>query len=496
MCLLTYLPPNVQPDAVALLTGARANSDGHGYAIVVPGEDAVRIGKSMDAATLVAEFVALRAQYPDGPALFHSRLTTHGATDVDNCHPFVVNGDPRTVVAHNGILCAEAHPKPIGTQKVTKFTKAGGEYEVTQMIYDDRSDTRILADDLLMSRWPTLDSRHTRKRLTRWLGRNNKILVLTTDPAYRRASYLFNAELGMWQKGAWYSNTSFRGYGRGSTVVDSSWWREWDKTGSRTSAVRSSVDEADREGWEEFHYGYRKNARGYWEPSTDERWKNPVDWEDYDDYVDRESRKADDAASWPTTLGGTRVVAESGAYIKFVTCDLCGTGNADPETGLCLDCWACQDCYEYLSGCHCYGTPRPSAIAYKRLTEALDHVLPATIIRTRLKDYRAVCASFDALREASSRNAAARKASDRGPLAITAKGSETALSATQSAHAEIDAVVDGAAYVRLQDDPEAPAWARPHPGRASTISGEHGSAPTTAPVVSVSSNGAVQVTVS
>jgi glutamine amidotransferase len=393
MCLLTFLPAGVQPDAEALRCGARCNNDGHGYGIVVPGQDEILIGKGMDASEVIAEFVRLRAQYPDGPALFHSRLTTHGNTTVDNCHPFVVNGDPRTVVAHNGILPRDAHPQKIGTRVKIEKSKSGTEYEITCAVYDDRSDTRILADDLLMTRWGRLDSRHARKRLTRWLGTNNKILVLTTNPDYRRTSYLFNADLGTWTGGIWYSNASFRGYGRGATGS-----YPWDGAGYYSGAAYSSRAAAlDADAWDDYdgygdyddsptmrHYGYVKNDRGYWVPSTRDRWSNSGD--------------ADQASTWPVTLGGTRDTGSTKSpWIDFVSCDVCTSRSVDPDTGLCLDCYVCNDCVEYISMCECYGQPVTKAFAYTNLINALDQHRPASTIRRFTRDYHRVCATYQAL---------------------------------------------------------------------------------------------------
>lgn len=470
MCLLTFIPPGVQPDADALRTGARCNNDGHGFAILVPGEDDIRIGKGMEAEEVIAAFMALRAQYPNGPALFHSRLTTHGETNVDNCHPFVVNGDTRTVVAHNGILPRDAHPAKIGTTVEICTTKTGVKYETVRAVYDDRSDTRILADDLLMARWSNMDSRHARKRLTRWLGRTNKILVLTTDPTYRRNSYLFNADLGLWTGGIWYSNTSFRSY-RSSTGAHEAWWSHYGTAaGGTASGVRSGMGDAyedDLEGWEEYHYGYVKDKRGIWVPPTSQRFHS-----DYGYTVDEAD--ANDPSSWPTTLGGTRVVKEGPTWVTFVTCDLCGTGNSDPETGLCLDCWACQDCYEYLGQCECYGTPRPSSLAYERLVFALERTAPGIKIRKLVIEYRNLCTKW------MEWSIGQKATADRGPLAITAGPApqETALSVTENAWAEIDAAVAEVTHQRLQDDPEAPEWAK------------------SKAVVSVSPDGRVEINVS
>ena len=110
MCLLTFLPPDVQPDLSALINGAAVNDDGHGFAVVTHGRLLVQHG--MHAEAMIAAFAAARRAHPQGPALFHSRLGTHGARTVANCHPFPVGGDDRTVIAHNGVLPAAVQPVP------------------------------------------------------------------------------------------------------------------------------------------------------------------------------------------------------------------------------------------------------------------------------------------------------------------------------------------------------------------------------------------------
>jgi predicted glutamine amidotransferase len=98
----------VQPDTDALLTGALVNADGHGFAIVAGRRlDRLIVQRGLDGEAVIDAFIAARLQHPQGPALFHSRLATHGDTTLDNCHPFTLGGDTRTVLAHNGVLPAE-----------------------------------------------------------------------------------------------------------------------------------------------------------------------------------------------------------------------------------------------------------------------------------------------------------------------------------------------------------------------------------------------------
>ena len=191
MCLLTYLPLGREPDLTALHAGAEYNPDGHGYAIVTSttanggmGERLIVV-KGLDADVVLERFERDRRAHPAGPALFHSRLRTHGRLDEANCHPFTVGGDPRTVIAHNGILPAAVRPART----------------------DPRSDTRIAAEDYLPALGP-LHLRRTRLRAERWMGPDNLMVLLTVDRRYRQHAYLFNEASGLWDHGIWYSNDS------------------------------------------------------------------------------------------------------------------------------------------------------------------------------------------------------------------------------------------------------------------------------------------------
>ncbi|MFE3795733.1 class II glutamine amidotransferase [Nocardia tengchongensis] len=186
MCLLTYFPPGATSDLTALRNGARVNKDGHGFAVVT--ETSVLVGRGMDAEEVLDEFAVVRDRYPDGPALFHSRYATHGAVSIDNCHPFRLGRDQRTVLAHNGVLPRRVRPAP----------------------YDPRSDTRIAATTYLphMPCGP-LDTTQGRRGLESWLG-TSKLVILTIDPAFAHNAYIFNESAGIWDSGIWYSNPGYR----------------------------------------------------------------------------------------------------------------------------------------------------------------------------------------------------------------------------------------------------------------------------------------------
>ncbi|WP_157101346.1 class II glutamine amidotransferase [Nocardia shimofusensis] len=185
MCLLTYYPPTVVPDPIALFYGAGANPHGHGYAVLTGTE--IIVGHGMAAESVIEEFVAVRARHRHGAALFHSRYATQGARELGNCHPFPLGGDRRTVLAHNGTLPKRVHPRA----------------------YDPRSDTRIAAEDYLPgSPFGSIDTRRGARGLSQWLGRS-KLVILTVDPAYQQQAYVFGEQAGIWEDGIWYSNTSY-----------------------------------------------------------------------------------------------------------------------------------------------------------------------------------------------------------------------------------------------------------------------------------------------
>lgn len=207
MCLLTFIPANIAPDMEALRYGTWANNDGHGYAIVTG--DRLIIRKGLDAEDILAAFEADRAEHMDGPALFHSRFTTHGRNTVDNCHPFYVGADRRTVLAHNGVLPKEAWPNK----------------------GDHRSDTRYAAETLIPA-VGSLRHRWLQDSVAEWMGRGNKMVILTVNPKYGDNAFILNESSGIWDGGIWYSNdgycstySKYLGKGKGIGTYPR-WWDE------------------------------------------------------------------------------------------------------------------------------------------------------------------------------------------------------------------------------------------------------------------------------
>ncbi|MFE3278408.1 class II glutamine amidotransferase [Nocardia sp. NPDC059239] len=87
----------------------------------------ILVGRGMDAEEVIDDFTAVRRRYPDRPALFHGRYATHGAVSIDNCHPFRLGRDRRTVLAHNGVLPRRVRPAPYDPRSDTRMNAAAGE---------------------------------------------------------------------------------------------------------------------------------------------------------------------------------------------------------------------------------------------------------------------------------------------------------------------------------------------------------------------------------
>ena len=326
MCLLTYFPPNAVVDTERLACGAECNPHGHGYAIVTA-DGEVLINHAMTPDALIAEFAALRAQHPDSEALFHSRITTHGSTTLANCHPFIVAG-PRggqTILAHNGILPSDCQPRG----------------------KDSRSDTRILAEQMIWSRWskfrlPTmgrarnpitrqwLDSAAVRADIEKWLGNGSKVLVLTTNPRMKRRAYLLNERLGDWVDGVWYSNDSHERWG---TRWSSKRRRDWSSTGGYGSTgyvyrngefvpVAQSLPSQDSLWWEELETAPRMSEWNL--PSENgQRWNGRI-WNPRQSYLH---------------------------HFRSRVCEVCESTRIGTKDYICDMCGVCWICNEYYTDC-------------------------------------------------------------------------------------------------------------------------------------------------
>ena len=205
MCMLCVIPPNLTPDRDKLENSALNNPDGFGFALAIPEEDRIHVETTMNPDTSINRFLEMRAMYPDTWALWHARLATHGSTNIDNCHPFRVGGDSRTVLAHNGIL-----PVLIQTG-------------------DKRSDTRVFAEDVLptIGGVKALDNEQIFNVMEEFCS-GSKVCILTLDPLAEHTCYVINEKAGKFDDtGVWWSNDSceLKTYSYSYNAYDDRHWR-------------------------------------------------------------------------------------------------------------------------------------------------------------------------------------------------------------------------------------------------------------------------------
>jgi len=187
MCLLVVCNPNSTPTKDELKQGACKNPHGFGFAIDT-GEGIIS-ERSMSAKKSIARFLELREQYPNGYAMWHARYATHGVKNELNCHPFKVAGEEYdTYLAHNGVL------------------------DILIPKGDKRSDTRILADELLprLGGASALDDDYVYDMISSWAS-GSKVAVMTNDPSAQYKMYIINESAGSWDdNGVWWSNNSHK----------------------------------------------------------------------------------------------------------------------------------------------------------------------------------------------------------------------------------------------------------------------------------------------
>jgi hypothetical protein len=183
MCIICYSPAGSTMSEDQIKNSNQSNPDGFGWAVRTP-QGIVR-GHSMNPSDATDKFMDLRSRYPDFDAVYHARITTHGKTNLSNCHPFTV-GDERTVLAHNGML-------PIVPAKG-----------------DDRSDTKVFAEDVLTRKGlGILDRASSFKKIQKWMA-GSKMVIMTERGDMLKDHYILNENAGTWDNGLWFSNSSYK----------------------------------------------------------------------------------------------------------------------------------------------------------------------------------------------------------------------------------------------------------------------------------------------
>lgn len=299
MCLLILARGGATPSKKSLRRAGVANPDGFGFAII--GDNKIHTFKSMDLEDTIDNFYDMRERYPKGHAIFHLRITTHGVTNVDNCHPFRVNED--VVMGHNGML-------PIKEENGKSDTHLFATEWLPQFDLNDLLETKDGIADL--SKFAT----------------GSKLAFLNVGKQLSQPFYIINEHLGHWQDGVWYSNSSYKEYSYkpGSYIYTPSSYTTYHSPDPRDAVADDKVwdDERIFDGSEFFdNRSWNKNDLVY--DYTEGSWTNHSNCAD------------SDSVEWECNTCGTRELFDL-MFDQPEYCVECGT------------CWYCDMTFE---SCQC-----------------------------------------------------------------------------------------------------------------------------------------------
>ena len=285
MCLLMVTMGQL-PDRQHLINASENNPDGYGFA--VNHGDRIVTGRSMNYEKLIDRFYAEMQKSKTPIGMFHARYTTHGKTMLENNHPFRIDGRKDLVLAHNGML------------------------PITPRLGDERSDTRIFAEDILGSIGvEELDSKDTFARLEHFTA-GSKVAILSTAPELKYPVYIMNEHLGHWKGEIWWSNSGY----------EYSYYSKKYPTGYYGSTNYYDLDSA---AWGTEMEAYDSNKSSNW-------WNDPKD-----------------------AYNVAQMQMESDDFL----CYNCQTPMDDDAliTGVCDECESCLDCFMDVHACMCYTKP-------------------------------------------------------------------------------------------------------------------------------------------
>lgn len=185
MCVLSLAPSGKVQYKMDLENACLNNPDGFGYAIHT-GRHILR-RRSMDADYLIGRYLEDRNRFLDGPALFHARIATSGKVDNSGCHPFLLPGNAKVAIGHNGVL-------PLNMAKIGGW----------------KSDTRFFVEDIVHADGgaDALASPLYIAQAEKWMGEGNKMVVLSADRRLPPFTIL-NEKSGHWDDGIWWSNYTY-----------------------------------------------------------------------------------------------------------------------------------------------------------------------------------------------------------------------------------------------------------------------------------------------
>lgn len=177
MCLLIYKPEGKKIPKEHFEKGFRTNSDGGGFSWVENGKVLIR-KPFWNVDDMWKEYVL----HEDKQMIVHFRITTHGGTTGDNCHPFDAGGG--WTMGHNGMIHV-ASPKE-------------GESDTRAYIREFVAPiTNVDPEFIKRPGIPKIMEHH--------IG-HSKLVFINGKGEH----LIINEAAGEWDDGIWYSNCSFR----------------------------------------------------------------------------------------------------------------------------------------------------------------------------------------------------------------------------------------------------------------------------------------------
>jgi hypothetical protein len=178
MCLIVHQPEGLNLSDELLMDIYQSNRDGLGIMYATGGK--LRIKKFLPKSA--EEFAAIyNATAAGRECLIHARMTTHGATDLENCHPYVVTG--RVALMHNGVL------------------SMGNSWD------KEKSDTwhfvRNIVAPAIAHNPELLHDENWQKYMGAIIGSSNRVAMMDN----RGRAVIINRATGVEFMGAWFSNT-------------------------------------------------------------------------------------------------------------------------------------------------------------------------------------------------------------------------------------------------------------------------------------------------
>jgi hypothetical protein len=197
------------PDGLGLMYAGNGGEPAHHKTLTASSPDAVALATAWLRDTLPAD---------DRPVAFHARYTTHGDKDLENCHPYPVDGG---YLMHNGVLDIETRSN----------SRRSDTWHYCRSFFDEGAAHAILT------------SERGRKLVGEHIGDDNRFAFLTRDGQI----VIVNRNSGVEYEGLWFSNT----YAWDVGLLDPAWGLRSYRTTSGDPRQAGYRDYFWRDAWDD-----------------------------------------------------------------------------------------------------------------------------------------------------------------------------------------------------------------------------------------------------